>query len=145
MLARRFENAETLSGHTSSITTLRFSPEGEYLASGCEGGVVLVTSTESWQIVQKAVNISPVTALRWDCTFPMTLVCGFASGAVLTVHIGDTDNDLVSQTLFHKTRAKTTNSAGRLRPYSLGGRVPRPHPLYRYRRSRQEVSDWPWL
>lgn len=100
MFARKYESSETLSGHTSSITALRFSPDGDYLASGCESGVVLVTATESWETVQKVVNISPVTALQWDSTFPMTLVCGFASGAIVTVHIGD--GDLVSLTFFHR-------------------------------------------
>jgi WD40 repeat protein len=91
MFAHKYESAEILSGHTSSITVLLFSPDGEYLASGCESGVVLVTATESWENVKKLVNVSPVTALLWDPTFPMTMVCGFASGAVLTVHIGDSD------------------------------------------------------
>lgn len=114
MLARKYESTETLSGHTSSITTLRFSPDGNYLASGCESGVVLVTATESWEVVQKVVNISPVTALQWDSTFPMTLVCGFASGAVVTVHI--CDGDLVSPTSFHEddTWAITAHLAGRI-------------------------------
>jgi WD40 repeat protein len=69
MFARKYESAETLTGHTSSITTLWFSPDGDYLASGCESGVVLVTATESWEVIQKVVNFSPVTALQWDSKF----------------------------------------------------------------------------
>lgn len=92
MLAPKYESAKTLSGHTSSITALLFSPDGEHLASGCEGGVVLVTATRSWGIVKKLVNVSPVTALLWDPTFPMTVVCGFSSGAILTVHVGGGDS-----------------------------------------------------
>ena len=91
MFTHKYESAETLSGHTSSITALLFSPDGKYLASGSENGLVLVTVTESWETVKKLVNVSPVTALLWDPTFPMTLVCGFASGAILTVHIGESD------------------------------------------------------
>lgn len=93
MLARRYECSTTLSGHASSVTVLRFSPGGEYLASGSETGIVLVTNTETWKTMKKLVNVSPVTALLWDPTFPMTLLCGFASGAMVTVHIGE--NDLV--------------------------------------------------
>lgn len=89
MFTPKYEHAETLSGHRSTITALRFSQDGEYLASGSESGTVLVTATETWEIVQKVVNISPVTALEWDSTFPMALVCGFSSGAVVTVHIRD--------------------------------------------------------
>ena len=108
MFPRKYESAEMLLGHTSSITALCFSLDGDYLASGCESGVVLVTATGSWEIVQKVVGISPVTALQWDPIFPMTLVCGFASGAIVTLHIGD--GDLVSLTFFHKgdARAVTT-------------------------------------
>lgn len=91
MVTHKYECVETLSGHTSSITVLLFSPDGEYLASGCESGVILVTATESWKIVKKLVNVSSVTAILWDHTFPMTVVCGFSSGAVVTVHIGDSD------------------------------------------------------
>ncbi|KAF9786231.1 WD40-repeat-containing domain protein, partial [Thelephora terrestris] len=92
-----YEIAETLTGHTSSITVVLFSPDGEYLASGSESGVVLVTATESWETVKTLVNVSPVTALLWDPTFPVTLVCGFASGATLTVHIVATLSNLPSK------------------------------------------------
>ena|ERR1700753_3489475 len=89
MRSHKYESAKTLSGHTSSVTVVLFSPDGEYLASGCENGIILVVATDSWETVKKLVNVSPVTALLWDPTFPMTLLCGFASGAMLTVHIGD--------------------------------------------------------
>ena len=91
MVTHKYEYVETLPEHTSSITVLLFSPDGEYLASGCESGVVLVTATDPWKTVKKLVNVSPVTAILWDPTFPMTIVCGFASGAIVTVHIGDSD------------------------------------------------------
>ena len=91
MFSHKYESLETLSGHTSLITVVLFSPNGEYLASRSESGVVLISSTESWETVKMLVNLSPVTALLWDPTFPMTLVCGCASGAMLTVHIGRSD------------------------------------------------------
>ena len=101
MLAHKYECSKTLTGHTSSITVVLFSPDGEYLASGSETGVILVTATESWTTVKKLMNVSPVTALLWDPTFPMTVVCGFASGAMITVHVGD--NDLVRPTQLCKS------------------------------------------
>ena len=91
MLTHKYECTATLTGHTSSIAVLLFSPDGEYLASGSETGAIFVTATESWTPVTKLLNVSPVTALLWDPTFPMTILCGFASGAIITVHIGDHD------------------------------------------------------
>ena len=91
MLSPKYESVETLSGHVSSITVLRFSYDGKYLASGSEDGTILVISTGTWETVSRLVNVSPVTALLWDRTFLMMLVCRFASGAMLTVHIDQRD------------------------------------------------------
>jgi len=91
MVSYKFKSATKLSGHSSSISVLAFSPTGEYLASGSDDGTILVTATRSWEVVKKLVNVSPVTALMWDSTFPMMILCGFASGAVLTVNVGGSD------------------------------------------------------
>lgn len=101
-----YEFLVALPGHTSSIRVLRFSPHGDYLASGGDDGLVLVFSTDSWEVVAKVVNVSPVTALLWNSAFPKTIICGFLSGAVVTICLDSGDrvrSDPLSPSASHLT------------------------------------------
>lgn len=86
-----YKPTATLSGHTDSVRVLRFSPCGDYLATGGDDGLILVFSTYSWKMIAKVVNVSPVTALLWHSAFPKTLMCGFHSGAVVTICLDSGD------------------------------------------------------
>lgn len=91
MLPHKYNNIATISGHSSPISVVLFSFDGKYLASGSDDGTILINATRSWKVVKRLTNVSPVTALMWDPTLPMMLLCGFATGAVVTVHIGHGD------------------------------------------------------
>jgi len=73
-------------GHGNSITALRFSPDGRFLASGSGDGALMVFSTSTWKPVKRFLDASPLTAVIWHPTFPKTLICGYESGDVHTVN-----------------------------------------------------------
>ena len=73
-------------GHNNFISALQFSPDGKFLASGSEDGVLMIFSTSTWKPVKRLVDASALTTLTWHPTFPKTLMCGYRSGDVHTVN-----------------------------------------------------------
>jgi WD40 repeat protein len=74
----------TLRGHEESVTAMEFSPDGRFLASGSEDGLLLIFSTLEWKLVRRLVDASPLTSLTWH---PLRdrIFCGFKGGDVHTV------------------------------------------------------------
>jgi len=70
----------TLDGHGAAVTAMEFSPDGRFLASAGDDGVVLVFSTLSWAPVCRFVDVSPVSVLRWHRKKEKLLFCGHRNG-----------------------------------------------------------------
>ena len=70
----------TLEGHTAAVTAVEFSPDGKFLASGGDDGVVLIFSTSSWSPVCQFIDVSPVSVLLWHEKHRYLLFCGHQSG-----------------------------------------------------------------
>lgn len=72
----------TLSGHRNSINTVQFSPDGAYLVSGSEDGLLLIHTVNSWQFLLRFVSPSPITSLVWHPKLERVLFCGCKNGDV---------------------------------------------------------------
>lgn len=82
-----YEPVTTLSGHRDTVTALEFSPDGNFLASGGQDGVLLIFSTSDWRLIHKFVDASPVSALLWHPVLEGHLFCGLKSGDVHTLRL----------------------------------------------------------
>lgn len=80
MSSTEFLLRTTLEGHTATITALEFSPDGRFLASAGDDGVLLIFSTASWSPVCRFLDVSPVSVLAWHTRKRYLLLCGFQSG-----------------------------------------------------------------
>jgi len=82
-----YELDVTLTGHTGTVTTLQFSPDCKFLASGSNHGVLLIFSTSSWRPLKRLVDVSPITTIVWHDTERYLLLCGCESGDLHFVNL----------------------------------------------------------
>lgn len=75
-----------LSGHTGSINALAFSPDGLYLASGADDGIIFVFELTAGREVYKLDALAPVTALLWSGEH---IYAGFGNGRLLCAKVTD--------------------------------------------------------
>ena len=69
----------------NSINVLMFSPDGAFLASGDDDGILYIYEVrKDWQVAHKISGPSRVTALVWDLQDGrLSLYAGFGDGTVL--------------------------------------------------------------
>jgi WD40 repeat protein len=79
----------TLSGHAGTITTLQFSPDHKFLASGSNRGVLLVFSTSSWRPLKQLIDASSITTIVWHDTERYLLLCGCESGDLHFLYLAE--------------------------------------------------------
>lgn len=75
----------TLRGPEESVTAMEFSPDGRFLASGSEDGLLLIFSTLDWKLIRQFVDVSPLTSLAWHPILRGRIFCGFKSGDIHTM------------------------------------------------------------
>ena len=80
MSQNEFSPETTLEGHTATVTAVEFSPDGRFLASAGDDGVLLIFSTSSWSSVCRFLDASPVRLLAWHAKKRYLLFCCFQSG-----------------------------------------------------------------
>ena len=82
-----YKHNVTVAGHTGTVTTLQFSPDSKFLASGSNHGVLLIFSTSSWRPLKQLIDASSITAIVWHDTECYLLVCGCESGDLHFLHL----------------------------------------------------------
>lgn len=80
----------TLNGHRDSITATQFSPNGAYLASCSEDGLLLIHLVGKWKPLLRFIDASPITALAWHPRFKRLFFCGCKSGDVHIIRFSTT-------------------------------------------------------
>ena len=74
-----------ISGHCNTVNTLSFSPDGLYLASGRDDGLVLILNALTGIEVRRFMDTSAVTTVVWHPTFPKTIITSHSSGDIHTI------------------------------------------------------------
>lgn len=86
---REYEEEAIISGHRNTVNVLTFSPDGRYLISGGDDGILRVfeligdTLEERYQFR----GLSSITAVAWMDSFPGTFIAGDRLGDLHTIHL----------------------------------------------------------
>ncbi|KAH7918994.1 WD40 repeat-like protein [Leucogyrophana mollusca] len=75
----------TLGEHTDSVSCVRFSPDGNLLASGGDDGNLMIWDPSLGQLTHRIIMESPIICLAWDYAVPGRLFCGCKDGALVLI------------------------------------------------------------
>ncbi|KAI0362854.1 WD40 repeat-like protein, partial [Pilatotrama ljubarskyi] len=72
-------------GHSDTINTLRFSLDGDYLASGADDHALVIWSVAEGRLLYKFLFKSPVSAVIWHPMYPESLIVGCDDGTIVSL------------------------------------------------------------
>ena len=78
-----YKRHSTILGHQDSVNALDISPDGRYLASGGDDGLLLLHEINNGKRVLKLKGDTSVTSLLWSNGDVLQLYAGFGDGRVL--------------------------------------------------------------
>lgn len=110
-------------GHEDSVNALAFSPDGVYLASGGDDGILFVLDPTNGQVIHKLRLGTPVTAIRWHAQRTYELFVGAGDGKVMVVEMDAVSIPLSASSTPHSTRHIQVNISGYFLPRDGKGPV----------------------
>ncbi|KAI9068142.1 WD40 repeat-like protein [Trametes sanguinea] len=73
-------------GHSDTVYCLRFSPDGNFLASGGDDCALIIWSVSEGRMLFRILFRSPVSAILWHPMYAESLIVGCDDGRVLSLH-----------------------------------------------------------
>ncbi|THH23034.1 hypothetical protein EUX98_g8143 [Antrodiella citrinella] len=89
MFPKYKEHQRLRGGHKAGILSAEFSPQGTYLATGCNAGQVCIWDVKEGELLHRlsGKEKSPVLCLLWTSDEEDTIICGLQDGTIGIISI----------------------------------------------------------